>query len=99
MTTTTMNELSMATRPLHSSVPSHLATEMQVLSAVIERSKFQHRSQPFLRRMREVLRLGSRVGHILANEDTEAVVVDMKRKVEIIVRVCHPKSMGKWADE
>jgi len=43
--------------------------------------------------MREVLRLGSRVGDILANEDTEAVdvAVDVRVRVEITVRVCHSR--------
>jgi hypothetical protein len=59
-----------------------------VLGAIIERSKYQHRSQPFLRRMREVLRLGSRVGGILGNEDdTKAVDVSENVKMEIVVRV------------
>jgi hypothetical protein len=59
----------MTEKRLHPSIPSHLSTDLEVLRAVIERSKFQHRSQPFLRRMREVLRLGRRVE--LLNTDTE----------------------------
>lgn len=64
----------MTEKRLHSSVSSHLDTDLAVLEAVIERSKFQHRSQPFLRRMREVLRLGSRVAALVndCNTDNEA---------------------------
>lgn len=57
---------------LHPSISSHLDTDLSVLEAVIERSKFQHRSQPFLRRMREVLRLGRRVA-VLVNDQTTVV--------------------------
>ena len=65
----------MAEKRLHPSLASHLDTDLQVLSAVIERSKFQHRSQPSLRRMREVLRLGRRVA-VLVNEYSTASAID-----------------------
>jgi hypothetical protein len=68
-------------------LPSHLSTDLEVLRAVIERSKFQHRSQPFLRRMREVLRLGRRVE--LLNTDTEDTEGGRSKAVEgeIVVKV------------
>lgn len=75
----------MTEKRLHPSVPSHLSTDLDVLRAVIERSKFQHRSQPFLRRMREVLRLGRRVE--LLNVD---MIDDSQSKAvegEIVVKV------------
>lgn len=46
---------------LHASTPAHLSIELAVLKGLIERSKFQHRSQPFLQRMREVHRLAKRI--------------------------------------
>jgi hypothetical protein len=64
----------MTEKRLHPSIPSHLSTDLEVLRAVIERSKFQHRNQPFLRRMREVLRLGRRVE--LLNTDTTEDTAD-----------------------
>lgn len=56
---------------LHSSIPSHLSTELELLRGLINRSKFQHRSQPFLQRMKEVQRLALRVeGGLAASEGT-----------------------------
>jgi hypothetical protein len=77
----------MTEKRLHPSIPSHLSTDLEVLRAVIERSKFQHRSQPFLRRMREVLRLGRRVE--LLNTDTEVTEDNGSKAVamEIVVKV------------
>jgi hypothetical protein len=77
----------MKDKRLHPSIPSHLSTDLEVLRAVIERSKFQHRSQPFLRRMREVLRLGRRVE--LLNTDTEVTEDNGSKAVamEIVVKV------------
>jgi len=77
----------MTEKRLHPSIPSHLSTDLEVLRAVIERSKFQHRSQPFLRRMREVLRLGRRVE--LLNTDTEDTEGGQSKAVamEIVVKV------------
>ena len=69
------NGSTMTEKRLHPSLASHLDTDLQVLSAVIERSNFQHRSQPFLRRMREVLRLGRRVA-VLVNEYSTASAID-----------------------
>ena len=42
---------------LHSSVESHIATELAILRGLKQRSKDQHRSQIFYRRMGEVCRL------------------------------------------
>jgi hypothetical protein len=77
----------MTEKRLHPSIPSHLSTDLEVLRAVIERSKFQHRSQPFLRRMREVLRLGRRVE--LLNTDTVDTEGGRSKAVEgeIVVKV------------
>jgi hypothetical protein len=78
----------MTEKRLHPSIPSHLSTDLEVLRAVIERSKFQHRSQPFLRRMREVLRLGRRVE--LLNTDTTEVTEGGRSNAvegEIVVKV------------
>jgi len=75
----------MTEKRLHPSVPSHLSTDLDVLRAVIERSKFQHRSQPFLRRIREVLRLGRRVELLNVDmiDDSQSKAVEM----EIVVKV------------
>lgn len=78
----------MTEKRLHPSITSHLSTDLEVLRAVIERSKFQHRSQPFLRRMREVLRLGRRVE--LLDTDTTEVTEGSRSKAgegEIVVKV------------
>jgi hypothetical protein len=77
----------MTEKRLHPSIPSHLSTDLEVLRAVIERSNFQHRSQPFLRRMREVLRLGRRVE--LLNTDTEDTEGGRSKAVEgeIVIKV------------
>lgn len=78
----------MTEKRLHPSIPSHLSTDLEVLRAVIERSKFQHRSQPFLRRMREVLRLGRRV-ELLNTDTTEDTEGGRSKAVEgeIVVKV------------
>jgi hypothetical protein len=84
----------MTEKRLHSSVSSHLTTDLEVLCAVIERSKFQHRSQPFLRRMREVLRLGRRVEELIRVNDSDSdsntatlaeVVVKVRPKFGVVV--------------
>ncbi|WVR05758.1 hypothetical protein IAU60_002783 [Kwoniella sp. DSM 27419] len=46
---------------LHTSVISHLSTELSMLHALILRARDQHRTQLFLRRMYEVLRIGKHV--------------------------------------
>ena len=61
-----MASISLATtRRLHSSIVSHLSTELSLLQALKDKSKYQHRSQIFNRRMGEVLRLGTALQGIL----------------------------------
>ncbi|WVQ62350.1 uncharacterized protein L199_000490 [Kwoniella botswanensis] len=43
---------------VHSSIASHLSTELSLLQTLLLRARDQHRTQLFLRRMHEVLRIG-----------------------------------------
>ncbi|WVW82133.1 hypothetical protein I302_104138 [Kwoniella bestiolae CBS 10118] len=43
---------------IHPSVPSHLSTELSFLQTLLLRARDQHRTQLFLRRMYEVLKMG-----------------------------------------
>ncbi|WWC99528.1 hypothetical protein V866_006431 [Kwoniella sp. B9012] len=43
---------------VHSSIASHLSTELSFLQTLLLRARDQHRTQLFLRRMHEVLRIG-----------------------------------------
>ena len=52
--------------PIHSSVPSHLMTEYTLLKSLWKNARDQHRSQPFIRRMEQVIRLTGRVYQVLA---------------------------------
>ena len=62
---------SIKAKRLQSTFESHLEIELTLLRALIDRSKFQHRGQPFLQRMREVYRLGQRVRKIQTSEKVD----------------------------
>lgn len=85
---------------LHPSLESHLSTELTILRAIIERSKFQHRSQPFLQRMREVHRLGHRVRDICSPALGEEEITKLKALVSKVRQGSYfPFSMAKeWKD-
>lgn len=46
---------------IHSTTRSHFYTELELLLALYTRAKHQHRSQPFLANIRQVIRLATRV--------------------------------------
>ena len=74
---------------LHSSVQSHLATELVLLHALIRRSKDQHRGQLFLKRLHGVYRLGRlvRAALLLSTEDT--MNGDFRKDLsQLIPKVC-----------
>lgn len=51
------DETSLFSTFMHPSTASHLDTEYNLLYALYTRSKHQHRSQPFIRRAEQVLRI------------------------------------------
>jgi hypothetical protein len=81
-------------RRLHSSLNSHLETELTLLRALIDRSKFQHRSQPFLRKMREVYRLGQRVRDICDSEQLDEI--KLKQLLPKVRLTPHPHYFCGW---
>lgn len=80
-----LNDGAMSFNPqLHTSLPSHLSTELIILDSLVQRSKNQHRSQPFFQRMTEVLRLGRRTARVLLHvvlEEVAAIDHDLLAKV------------------
>lgn len=71
-------------KQLQSTVDLHLEIELGLLRSLVERSKFQHRGQPFLQRMREVYRLGQRVRATRVAEE-----VDEGKLKLLVPKVCH----------
>ncbi|WWC58441.1 uncharacterized protein I303_100982 [Kwoniella dejecticola CBS 10117] len=75
---------------LHSSIPSHLSTELSFLHTLLLRARDQHRTQLFLRRMHEVLRVGKIVLRYVkesANDDSVRWEKRKRRGEQLVARV------------
>ncbi|WRT63996.1 uncharacterized protein IL334_000923 [Kwoniella shivajii] len=65
---------------IHSSILSHLATELSFLQTLILRARDQHRTQLFLRRMYEVLRIGKVLLRYVKESNVESVPAEWEKK-------------------
>ncbi|WWC66534.1 uncharacterized protein I206_100437 [Kwoniella pini CBS 10737] len=66
---------------LHSSIPSHLSTELSFLQTLFLRARDQHRTQLFLRRMHEVLIVGKLLLRYVKESQNDATIWE-KRKIQ-----------------
>lgn len=58
---------------MHSSVQSHLTTEISLLDSLRLRSQHQHRSQPFLSRIQQVVRLSRLLQQALSDSSESRI--------------------------